>query len=208
MLAKTHIALGYSSCLLITRPSTPFELITCLGISVIFSEISDVDATSSESKKNLAKVTSATAAGILMIFAGDYYLGTNISEHLRNSSYIMRYIIAFIFLLVICIFGEHQPHRSFMHSFAGVAAMCAGTYVIFPSGVKIVLVSMLSHIAADLLNRKKIRLFYPLKKGSFCMNLCNSDGSVNMLLFLLSGTAAIIQTIYLVLGFVGQNFSL
>lgn len=206
MLAKTHLALGYSSCLLLARPSSPAGLITCIGISTIFSVISDVDATTSESKKNLKKVTAAAAAGILLIFAGDYYLGTNISDYLRNSTYLLRYIISFLFLLIVCIFGEHQPHRSFMHSFAGMAALCAGVYVIIPSGTVYALISMLSHIAADLLNKKKIRLFYPLKSGSFCLNLCSSDGAANMLIFIIAGTAAIIQTIYLLLGFVNPNF--
>lgn len=206
MLAKTHIALGYSACLLLARPSSPLELITCLGISTIFSVISDVDATTSESKKNLAKVTAAAAAGILLIFAGDYCLGTSITDYLRNSTYLMRYITSFLFFLVICIFGEHQPHRSFMHSFAGTAALCACLYVIIPSGTIYALISMLSHIAADLLNKKKVRLFYPLRSGSFCLNLCSADGAANMLIFIIAGAAAVFQTIFIIFGFTGIHF--
>jgi len=206
MLAKTHLALGYSSCLFFARPASPKDLIMCLGISTIFSVISDVDATTSESKKNLSKVTAAAAAGIVLILAGDYYLGTSISDYLKNSTYLMRYITSFFFLLAVCIFGEHQPHRSFMHSFAGTAVICAGLYLIIPSGTVYALISILSHIAADLLNKKKIRLFYPLRSGSFCLNLCSADGAVNRLIFIASGTSALFQTVYIVLHFEEFHF--
>lgn len=184
MTYRTHLAVGYAAALAVTAPSTLSELITCLGVSTVGAVISDIDAASSESRKNLAKVISSAAAGIIAVFAADLFLGTDIVSKLRTNAGIMRIITGFVLFIAVCIFGENQPHRTFMHSVAGIAAVTFSFGIIIPSSVKYMAVSMTSHIIIDMLNRKRIRLLYPLRKPSFALGLCYADGKVNSILFL------------------------
>ena len=199
---KTHLAAGYTASLLITSPSTLSEMIMCLGISTIGSVISDIDASSSASRKELGKVTAITTAGIIAIFASDLFLGIDIISKFRSSAAIMRLITGFLIFIGICVFGEHQPHRSFMHSLAGVAAVSLSFAVIIPSSAKYMAVSMLSHIALDMLNRKKIQILYPLRKPKIAFGVCYADGFVNHILFYIAGAAAVVISAVKVYGIV------
>lgn len=192
MTYKTHLAVGYASVMLFTRPDTLSELILCLGTATIGAVISDVDATSSESRKNLGKVTAIAVLGTAAVFAGDYFTGLDIISRFRSSAAVMKLLSGLAVFLAVCIFGEHQPHRSFMHSLAGTAAVTLSYSAFIPGAAKYMAVSMLSHIAIDTLNRKKVQLFYPLHKPRIGFNLCYADGKVNSILFLTAGAADIL----------------
>ena len=62
---------------------------------------------------------------------------------------------------------------------------------IFPDAVQYFAAGFLSHLVIDLLNRKRVHLFYPLGRG-VCLNLCSSRGLVNRILFLSGGLASIL----------------
>lgn len=40
------------------------------------------------------------------------------------------------------------------------------------------LVGYVAHILADMLNRKEVKILYPLQKG-ICLKICSADGIVN-----------------------------
>ena len=191
MLAKTHLAVGYASALLITQPSTARELVLCLGFSTIGSLISDIDATTSESKKELSKVIAAVVTGTFAIFAGDYFLNTDIISRFNSNENLMKLIFGFFILLTICIFGERQPHRTFMHSIPGLAITTGCFSFFLPQAAEYIAISMASHILIDLLNKKKVRIFYPKKKPRIGLGICYSDGLVNSVLFLAAGALSI-----------------
>ncbi|MBE6853091.1 MAG: metal-dependent hydrolase [Ruminococcus sp.] len=193
MTSKTHLAVGCAAALYITSPSDFPELVTCLGISSIGSVISDIDATRSESRKGLGKIIAVTVLGIALIFGADLFFDTSIISGIESNAGIMRLITGFFLLIGICIFGEHQPHRSFMHSIAGVAAVTLAFSVLIPSSVKYMAVSMLSHILIDMLNKKGIRLFYPLRKPMISLDICYADGIINKLLFFAASAAGIVK---------------
>ena len=58
--------------------------------------------------------------------------------------------------------------------------------------------AMLSHILIDLLNRRNVRLLYPLKKG-FCLGICSADGMVNRALFLAGAAVSAVVSLLLLL---------
>ncbi len=184
MTSKTHITVGCAASLMIAQPLKAKDLIICIGISAIGSVISDIDATTSESKKGLKKVIAVTFAAISLTLLCDSILHTNIISRFQSDENIMRLILGFFMFILICIFGEHQPHRSFMHSVLGLSLIVASSSVIWTISAKYMAVSMASHIVIDMLNKKRIQLFYPLKKPRIGFNICYSDGLVNMLIFL------------------------
>ncbi len=192
MTYKTHLAAGLTASLLLIPPSDISGLILCLGVSSVGSVISDVDATSSERRKNLGKVSFITAAAIIAVTAADHFTGSDIAGMFRSNAAVMRLVTGFLLFLGVCVFGEHQPHRSFMHSVTGTAAVSLCTWLILPEAAVYMAVSMLSHIALDTLNKKKIQILYPIKKPRIGLNLCYADGAANKLIFLAASAADVI----------------
>jgi inner membrane protein len=192
--SKTHLAVGCAAALFITSPDSLSELITCLGISSIGSVISDVDASRSESRKNLRKITAVTVIGTAAILASDHFLNTSVIPGIRNNSELLRMVTGFLIFIGICIFGTTRPHRSFMHSLAGTAAITLSFAVIIPSSAVYMAIPMLSHILIDMLNKKGVRILYPLKKPMISFDICYSDGIVNKLLFFIATAASVLKT--------------
>ncbi|MCD8021756.1 MAG: metal-dependent hydrolase, partial [Lachnospiraceae bacterium] len=87
-----------------------------------------------------------------------------------------------LLFLLLCILGRLTPHRSFTHSLPGMFLMSYAIFLIYPPFAESFCVSFLFHLALDILNKKPVRLLYPLRKG-FSLNLCYADGIVNRLLF-------------------------
>ena len=87
-------------------------------------------------------------------------------------------VLAGIIFFIICAFGKEQSHRSFLHSFLGLFALYACVEAVFPVEAPYFGVAFSTHIVLDLLNRKGMTLFYPIKKR-FCLNLCSSSGWLN-----------------------------
>ncbi len=201
MTYRTHLAAGYAAVLWTFSPDTIAELILCTGTAAIGSVVSDVDASASRSKNDLAKVSAVTFLSIAGVLAVDHFAGTDIASRFSSSTSLVRLFTGFLIFLGVCIFGEHLPHRSFMHSIAGTAAVTVSFSLILPSAAPYMAVSMLSHIIIDMLNKKKIQLFYPLPKPRIGFGICSADGSINNLLFYVFGATALIKLILTIKGF-------
>lgn len=91
-------------------------------------------------------------------------------------------------LAALTFLGARTEHRSFTHSFAGMAAFCASAWLAFPAMAPYFAAGYASHLALDLPNRKGMRLLWPAK-AEFCLGLCRADGAVNAAVAV-SGTLA------------------
>ena len=111
MTYRTHLAAGYAAVLYTFSPDTLTELILSTGTAAIGSVISDVDASESHSRNNLAKVSAVTFLSIAGVLAADHFAGTDIASRFSSSASLVR---LFLIFLGVCIFGEHLPHRSFI----------------------------------------------------------------------------------------------
>lgn len=189
MTGKTHIAVGEATALILTHPTTAKGLALCVGAAAVGSLICDIDVTSSQSHRDLA-VISSVAAGAAAIIAGlELHFNLGILSLLQRQTSLWRILLGLFIILLVCNFGMRQPHRSFMHSILGWFLLSVLVGEIFPFLVPAFALSMASHILLDLLNRKKVRLFYPLRRG-FCLNICPSSGRVNDLICLAGSIAA------------------
>ncbi len=193
MTAKTHIAVGCAANLLLFQPSTLRNLILCVGVSTIGSVICDVDCKVSESKNGLKKVIAIVCLSLVLILTADHFFGTDIILYFKSNEHLSRLITGFAVVLGISVFGAYQPHRSFMHSVSAVLLMTAGFLIMLPIAAPYLAISMSSHILIDMLNKKKIKLLYPLKKVRVGFNLCYSDGLVNKLMFIIASAVSFIQ---------------
>lgn len=161
----------------------------------IGSVISDIDVSTSKSRKELNKilVISVTAICICVLLESILHIG--ILDMIQNQSNITRILLGFMMMLLICCFGVNTPHRTFTHSLVGVIALTGTVFVMLPEATIPFAISMLSHIFLDFFNTKKVQFFYPLKKPRICFKLCKASSPANRIIFVISTIIVVIEII-------------
>ncbi|MDO5336292.1 MAG: metal-dependent hydrolase [Eubacteriales bacterium] len=187
MMGKTHMVCGTACALCVLQPTTIREWVICTGAAAIGAVISDIDVTTSDSRETLNKITFLSVLIAIAVCCLEYQWHLGIMRNFNRESNLFRLVVGFAVFLGICTFGKNQPHRSFMHSFAGLASLSIVLYLVYPPLAAPFAIAMLSHIMLDILNRRKVRLFYPLR-GGLCLRLCSANGLVNKA-FLAIGSA-------------------
>lgn len=183
MLGKTHMMVGIAATIAVTRPETLSELIMAAGIGSAGAVISDLDVGTSDFHREADKIILLTVAAVAGVFALDHFCNTGIWERILNNGGLSKVLTGVLLFMGTCAYGKEQPHRSFMHSFLGMAILCMALQIISPTIVPYFAVGFISHLALDLLNKKGVRLFYPLK-GGIHIGACKSKGLVNHLFFM------------------------
>lgn len=179
MTKDTHIASGLAITMALAQPHTFKALAVCLTAATIGSVVSDIDVTTSESRRDLNKilVISIVAIVVCTVLESIFHLG--IISMLQTQTNLLRILCGLSLFLFVCCYGINTPHRSFMHSALCVIALSGITWVIFPTATIPFLISMMSHIVLDFFNTKKVKFFYPLKKPGIAFKMCRSDGKIN-----------------------------
>lgn len=193
MQGKTHIAGAIATATLVTQPRTVGELLLCVGVSAVGGAVCDVDVDGSIGSKKLKQVSGFGVVVVLLLGVALLTGRAEFSSVVARDNSIVRTCFGVVAAFAVCWFGRRQPHRSFMHSILGVVLMSASSYLVFTEVWRYVAVGMLSHIALDLLNKKRIRLFYPLKKPKVALGLCTADGAVNTVLFYAFSVACLFE---------------
>lgn len=201
MLGKTHLAVGVAATIFITQPASVSELILAAGFGGGGALISDIDVETSGSHRKAELFTKSfvvIAAGIL---AADYFLHTGIVKWIVGTGG-YKFIAGMLLFAGICAFGKEQPHRSFMHSFLAGLLLCIAIGLIWEDVVIYFAVGFLSHLLLDMCNKKKIRLFYPLK-GGIALGLAKADGLANRVLLRIASVSVIVEFILFIAGMFG-----
>lgn len=191
MTSKTHIATGLATMTALIRPDSTKLLLICLASTTIGSIISDTDLTTSELHKDIDKIITISAISIALCFLADYFFNLGIYSFILNQTNLTHTLVGIVILLLLCLFGMHTAHRSFMHSILGTLIFSATVYFILPTAALPFAIGMFSHIILDLFNLKKVQVFYPSKKR-LGFKLCSSDGKVNNILCILSTISFIV----------------
>lgn len=79
------------------------------------------------------------------------------------------------------IVGMSSNHRTFTHSFLALFLYTVAVYLIYKPFSAPLAVAYFSYLVLDVLNKKKIPLFYPLKFG-ICLKLCYANKKANKVL--------------------------
>ncbi len=196
MTGKTHLVTGMALTMLITQPQTVSENVICLGAAAVGSVISDIDVSTSSSRKNFNKVLIIITVSVLAVFLTEMFFHVGIVRTLGKNSSFMRVAVGFMAMVSICLYGKGCPHRTFMHSLTGLALMSISAYIILPRTALYMGISILTHIALDLFNKRKIQILYPLKKPKIAFKICKAGGIADHLVF---GCGAFLFTIELVM---------
>ena len=195
MLGKTHFFIGISTALAVLQPQSVPVLVTGISAAAVGSVISDIDSGTSQAHQEADKVMAVTVSVIGLMLFLEYKFHLGIYERLMKNSSIMRVLTGGILFLIICTYGKDQPHRSFMHSLVAGFMLTCCVNIIYPDAGPYFAVAFLSHLALDLLNYKRVKIFWPLKKG-YSLRFCSADGWVNRLLLWLGPIALAAELIF------------
>jgi inner membrane protein len=197
MTGKTHIAVGITAALAFVQPRNIKDIMLCIGVSAVGSVISDIDVTTSESRKGVDRVIGITVLVVILIVIIEFNWKFGIISYITNNSDLYDLLIGVAIFLCVCIFGKKQPHRSFMHSISAVFILSSIIYFVLPMVVPFFAIAMLSHIIIDMLNYTNVKILYPLKWG-ISLDICHADGIVSKFLCTIGIVSTIVLVIYLI----------
>lgn len=189
MLGKTHLAIGIAAATAIIQPETAHECLSAVFGGAIGGVLCDIDTLRNDGKKDSVAIQLTAAAAAACILAADYFLNTGIcaAALTRDRQTLTIGAAAFVVLWIVGLFSNH---RGFTHSIAAGALFSQAVWMICPPVAIPFAAAYASHIAIDLLNKKGLRLLWPLK-GGVCLGLCYSDRAADILLFQLGILAGI-----------------
>ena len=178
MMSKTHISIGIATAFWVMQPNSLSEFAMAAIGGSIGGIVADIDVDIKRNEKSIdALYGQLIAIGISIIAVVlDYFFGgTIINSYLNGNA---KSIVATIVFLIFMLIGKNSKHRDKTHSILA-AVLTSSCVLIINQYIGIsYFFAFCSHLIIDLLNKKPILLFYPLKKG-LCFKLCYADGLGN-----------------------------
>lgn len=132
---KTHFTFGTAVTILMTHPTDWKSFLLCLGAGAVGACVSDVDVSTSGSHKGFQRLLLLLAAAVLVVAGLDFFFQAGIWTMIQQRNGLLRSLAGFAIFLALCLYGEHQPHRSFTHSLAGVAMLGTAVFIMLPQAV-------------------------------------------------------------------------
>lgn len=193
MMSKTHLTVGMATALALSAINTPTECAVALAGGAIGGVLADVDILKNDYKSD-ALIGELLAVGITVIVVGiDYILNWGICRYIIGSQ--ITSIVGLISLAVLWIVGFLKNHRSFTHSIFAMMLYSGSIALVYPHMGIACLWGYLSHLLLDIMNKKKIQLFFP-KKGGICFGWFYANKVANKVFMVLGFIATILLLIY------------
>ena len=195
LLGKTHMSIGITTTLAITRPDSLLGILTAVSVGAVGALISDIDVGSSIASKKIHQMNFIILFTVIILtIIAVIDLLSGFTEKIWSNANIFKIIIGILGFIAICAFGKKQPHRSFMHSFLALLLLDIAIFFIYSPFVSYFTIGFLSHLLLDSLNMRKLKLLYPYKKG-FSFRLCPANGMANYILFWVGSALSVTQII-------------
>ena len=189
MLGKTHLALGVAAAAAIMTPATLPECLAAVLGGAVGGVICDIDNLRNEGRNDSVMIQLTASVAATCILAADSFLNTGLCAAALGQDR-QRLRLGAAAYVVLWIIGFFSNHRGFTHSLAAGAMFAQAVHLVCPPLALPFAAAYLSHIAADLLNKKGLRLLWPLK-GGVRLGWCYSDRTADKLLFQLGILAGI-----------------
>lgn len=182
MLGKTHMAVGIALALAVTRPQSLPEIILASGTGAFGALIPDIDIRPSKLYKGVGRIAESAVILLLLVIITDFITRSGVTGRILADINISRFVAGLLLFTVICAFGKEQPHRSFTHSFLALALLSMAVWMVCKELVPYFATGFLSHILADLFNKKKVQVLYPLS-GGISFDMFSAGGMANDIFF-------------------------
>lgn len=202
MMSKTHLTIGIATALAAVSVSTPADCLAVLAGGAVGGVVADVDTIKNDYKAD-ALIGELIAAGIVAVtFLVDYFFLKDITGYISDS--IWAAIGGIIGFVVIWVIGFGTDHRTFTHSIVALALFSVCTGLVYPKLGMACFWGYVSHLVLDLLNKKGIQLFYPLKPRP-CFRACYADQTANKVFMYVGLGATVLLLIFRVVLMVAQK---
>lgn len=195
MMSRTHISFGVATSLLAAQPKTVSGCFVAVLGGSIGGIISDIDMRSNKYCRDALYGRLIVVGIIVITLFADWVFGFQILESILSFQRRLVVTIGAILLGVTFIFGTFTSHRTFTHSFLGLALMSTAIYMVCPTLFASFVIGFLSHILLDVINKKPVELLYP-KKWGFCLGICYADKLADKVFMILSVASSLILLVY------------
>lgn len=193
MLAKTHLVIGLAAAFTMASPGTAGEAIPVVAGAAAGCMICDIDSEGTSHKVDTSIWRGITIAVICAALIADYLTG---SAFLGTAKLHWPFLWfgGFAGFLVTGAFASVSSHRGFSHSLTALVLETFSLWLMFPSATMPFATAFISHVILDILNKRPLKLLYPVKKG-FCMGLFYADKTADKL-FAAAGTVWLLLEVY------------
>ena len=177
MMGKTHLFMGITAAAVLTQPDTAGECLAAVIGGSVGGVLSDIDVKPGKGSRDDPDARVMAAGLCVLALMLDHLVGGGILAELYACGR-ERLYLGLGMLSLLCFVGYFQPHREFTHSFLALV-LFSGTVGLFSRMLQPAFAAgFLSHIVLDLLNKKSVRLLFPIGTG-FCLKLCYADKAAN-----------------------------
>lgn len=181
MMGKTHLTVGIATALAVTQPATVPGCLAAVMCGAVGGVICDIDTLRNDGNNDSIAVQLTAAAIAAGVLAVDWWLNMGLCARVLSLDK-NRLIFGALALFILWIIGFFSNHRGFTHSIAAGALFSQAVWMLCPPLSIPFAAAYTSHILLDLLNKKSVRLLFPMK-GGVHFGLFYSDRTVNDLLF-------------------------
>ncbi len=175
--------MGIASALAVTAPKNFQECLPAIVGGALGGSISDIDVNSNKSSKNTlyAKLIASGIVPISLII--DYIAKGSMINYVKTCN-TTTLGIGVVLFIALCLIGSKQDHRGFTHSLLALAlfSLSVGLFctpILFPF-----IIGFISHILLDILNKRSVKIFFPIKKG-ISFDLCYSNKTADKILLII-----------------------
>ena len=183
MTGKTHMAVGVGAATIMLPSNDIKSILGGTALAVVGSLIVDIDTHKSKGFTFLKNLFGCTIILIILGLIVKNKFNINIFNYITQNKELTKMFPALVILLILIVLGAKTPHRSFTHSIIGFILFTIPIYMMTGELFKWFAIGYVAHILADMLNKKEIKILYPIKKG-IALRLCSADGNVDKFLFI------------------------
>lgn len=183
MTGKTHMAVGVGAATIMLPSNDMKSILGGTALAVVGSLIVDIDTHKSKGFTFLKNLFGCTIILIILGLIVKNKFNINILNYITQNKELTKIFPALVILLILIVLGAKAPHRSFTHSIIGFILFTIPIYMMTGELFKWFAIGYAFHILADILNKKEIKILYPIKKG-IALSLCSADGNVDKFLFI------------------------
>lgn len=164
MLGVTHLAVGMGAALTLAQPTTLGECFTAAIGGAVGGVLADVDTMKNDTKFGATQVQAFAAVLTASLLILDSLLKSGVWAEIRQQSD-EELAMGGILFGILWLMGYFSNHRSFTHSLGAMLLFTWTVSLVCPSMSMSFLIGYASHLVLDLLNKRPLKLFYPLDRG-------------------------------------------
>lgn len=179
MLAKAHVTVGMAAAFTVMKPETIDKALPVIAGGALGCLICDLDCevTKEKTESSHWRIVMGLIAAAALI--EDHLLNAGMWTSLGSNGPYLWFAGLVVFVLTGG-FASVSSHRGFSHSLLALDLFAGSLWLIFPAMTVPFVITFVSHLILDILNKKSVRLLYPVEKG-ICLGWFYADRWANKL---------------------------